>query len=394
MFRLPEGGFATQKEEERMTHVLGGHRRGWLALTAALALALALAACGSSSSSSSSSSSGGSASSSSSSGASASVPSVPYSGPEKSLPHTLAVPTVKAGFHYKVGYMSPYAAIPSLAAAINGARVETQKLGGTFILEDGQLNPNLQATQINQLISQGVNAMMVYPVNPAALLPGFAAAKKAGIPIIMEDTPPVAGSPLIKGSYTDILQGRDAGEYAIAQGAAKAQPGATFVNLGLAVPVPLLQYGVKRDTYWATKFGMKYLGEVDTTTDTPGGAATAMNSILAKYPNVQVVFAYNDQAADAAAAVARSNGKLNIKVIGDNGDPVAIKEIQAGRVWGTFNSDFTSIGRLQAIATYDLLTKQHLPLPKQVSVGGLLVTKANSANVNPEGDNGVLPPVK
>lgn len=379
-----------------MTQLLGGPRRKWLALGAVLATALVMSACGSSSSgnSSSSSSAAGSASSSTSSGASASAPSVPYTGPEKSLPHTLADPTVKPGFHFKVGYMSPYAAIPSLAAAINGARTETQKLGGTFILEDGQLNPNLQATQINQLISQGVNAMMVYPVNPAALLPGFAAAKKAGIPIIMEDTPPIAGSPLIKGSYTDILQGRDAGEYAIAQAAAKAQPGGTFANLGLAVPVPLLQYGVKRDTYWAQKFGMKYLGEIDTTTDTPGGAATAMNSILAKYPNVQVVFAYNDQAADAAAAVARSNGKLNIKVIGDNGDPVTIKEIQAGRVWGTFNSDFTSIGRLQAIATYDVLTKQHLPLPKQVSVGGLLLTKANSANANPEGDSGVLPPVQ
>ena len=236
--------------------------------------------------------------------------------------------------------------------------------------------------------------MMVYPVNPVALLPGFAAAEKAGIPIVMEDTPPIAGSPLIKGSYTDILQGRDAGEYSVAQAAAKAQPGGSFANLGLAVPVPLLQYGVKRDTFWAQKFGMKYLGEVDTPTDTPGGAATAMTSILAKYPNVQVVFAYNDQAADAAAAVARSSGKTNIKVIGDNGDPVAIKEIQAGRVYGTFNSDFTSIGRLQAIAAYDLVTKQHLPLPKQVSVGGLLITKSNSGKANAEGDNGVLPPVQ
>jgi ribose transport system substrate-binding protein len=375
-----------------MTYLLGGRRRGLLALGLTLALALALSACGSSSSSSSSSS--GSASSGSSSASASSAPGVPYTGPEKSLPHTLAAPTPKPGFHYKAGYMSPYAAIPSLAAAINGARAETERLGGTFILKDGQLNPNTQASQINELISQGVNVMMVYPVNPVALLPGFAAAEKAGIPIVMEDTPPIAGSPLIKGSSTDILQGRDAGEYSVAQAAAKAVPGGSFANLALAVPVPLLQYGVKRDTFWAQKFGMKHLGDVATPTDTPAGAATAMTSILAKYPSVQVVFAYNDQAADAAAAVARSSGKTNIKVIGDNGDPVTIKEIQAGRVYGTFNSDFTSIGRLQAIAAYDLVTKQHLPLPKQVSVGGLLVTKSNSGNANPEGDNGVLPPVQ
>ena len=158
--------------------------------------------------------------------------------------------------------------------------------------------------------------------------------------------------------------------------------------------MPLLQYGVKRDTYWANKFGMKYLGTVSTPTDTPSGAANAMTSILAKYPDATTVFAYNDQAAEAASSVARSSGKLNVKVWGDNGEPVAIQEIQAGRMYGTFNSDFTSIGRLQAIATYDLLTNQNLPLPKQISVGGVAVTKADANNADPLGVNGPLPPVQ
>lgn len=373
-----------------MDQILRGHRRVWLALAVTVVAALAVSACGSSSSSSSSS--GASSASGSSSNAAASAGPA-YNGPEKNLPHNLADPKIKSGFHYKVGYMSPYAAIASLAAAIQGARNETQKLGGQFILEDGQLNPNTQASQINQLIDQGVNAIMMYPVNPAALLPGIAAAKKKGIKIVMEDTPPIAGTPLIPGSQTNILQGRDAAEYSIAQAASKADPHGKFVDLSLAVPVPLLQYGVKRDDYWAGRFGMTKLGDVSTPTDTPGGAANAMNSILSKYPDATTVFAYNDQAAEAAASVARSNGKLNIKVWGDNGEPVVMKEIEAGRVYGTYNSDFTSIGRLQAIATYDLLTNQHLPLPKQLSVGGLAVTKANVANANPLGSKGPLPTI-
>jgi len=316
----------------------------------------------------------------------------PYTGPEKNLPHNLANPKVKSGFHYTVGFMSPIASIVSLEAVINGARAETQKLGGKFILLDGQLNPNLQASQINQLITQGVNAIMLYPVNPAALLPGIKAAAKKGIKIVMEDTPPTAGAPLIPGTSTDVLQGRDAAEYGIAQAAAKADPHGSFVNLGLAVPVPLLQYGVQRDTYWAKKFGMKFLGTINTTTDTPAGAATAMSAILAKYPSGTTVFAYNDQAAEAASATARASGKSSVKVWGDNGEPVVIQDIEAGRVFGTFDSDFTSIGRIQAIATYDLLTKQNLPLPKQISVGGLAVTKANAGNANPLGAKGTLPP--
>jgi ABC-type sugar transport system substrate-binding protein len=103
------------------------------------------------------------------------------------------------------------------------------------------------------------------------------------------------------------------------------------------------------------------------------------------------VFAYNDQAAEAATATARADGKTNIKIWGDNGEPVAFDDIKAGRLYGTFDSDFTSIGRLQAIAAYDLLTKQHLPLPKQISVGGLAITKANDNNENPLGSKGPLP---
>ena len=363
-------------------------RRFWgagVAVAAIAALVLALTGGGADKPSTASAATG------TSSSATAAAAAVPYNGPEKKLPHTLAAPKIKKGFKYKLGYMSIYAAIPSLAAVNKGARDETKRLGGTFILKDGQLNPDKQASQINELISQHVDAIAVYPVNPAALLPGIKKARKAGIKIVMEDTPPIAGQPLIPGSSTNILQGRDTAEYSIAQGAAKADPKGKFVSLGLAIPVPLLQYGLKRGIYWAQKFGMKNLGTVNTSQDTANGAGAAMTTILAKYPDVTTVLAYNDQAAGAAASVARASGKTNVKVWGDNGEPVAIKQIQAGRVFGTYNSDFTSIGRLQAIAVYDLLTKQHLPLPKQVSVGGQAVTKANAGSVDPLGSKGPLP---
>jgi ribose transport system substrate-binding protein len=360
-----------------MFRLLVGRRRGWLTLTVVMALSGVVAA---------------SATLAQAHGvASAAKSAVPYNGPEKNLPHNLANPKIKKGYKFTVGFMSPNASIASLSAVIAGARAEVKKLGGKFILEDGQLNPNMQATQINTLITQGVNAMMVYPVNPAALLPGIKAAAKKGIKIVTEDTPPTAGAALIPGTFTDVLQGRDAAEYGLAQAASKADAGGTFANLGLAVPVPLLQYGVQRDTFWAKKFGMKFAGTINTTTDTTSGAANAMSAIIAKYPKVTTVFAYNDQAAEAAAATARADGKTNIKIWGDNGEPVVMQDIKAGRVYGTFNSDFTSIGRIQAIAVYDLLTKQHLPLPKQISVGGLAVTSANVGSANPLGVKGPLP---
>src|SRR5216683_8081978 len=86
-----------------------------------------------------------------------------YNGPEKDLPYTLAAPKIKSGFHYKVGFMTAYAAIPALARVIDANRAETKKLGGTFILKDAALSPNTQATQLNELINAGVNAIELNP---------------------------------------------------------------------------------------------------------------------------------------------------------------------------------------------------------------------------------------
>src|SRR5437899_2959701 len=155
------------------------------------------------------------------SGAGSSAPPSAYDGPEKNLPYTLAAPKLKSGFHYKVGFMTAYAAIPALARVIAANRAETQKLGGTFILKDAALSANTQATQLNELINAGVNAIELNPVNPQALSPGLAAARKKGIVIVTHDWPSVAGAQLPQGISTDLLNGRDAATFNIVQAAAK-----------------------------------------------------------------------------------------------------------------------------------------------------------------------------
>jgi ribose transport system substrate-binding protein len=310
-----------------------------------------------------------------------------YAGPEAGLPKTLAEPDVRPGFDYKVGFLATYAAVPALAATIDGARTETEKLGGTFILKDAQLSANTQASQIAELVSQGVDAIIVNPVFPDALRPGIAAAQKKGIEIVTQDAPPIAGQPLLPGTYVSVLEGRDTAAHGLAQAAAEADPGGSFATIGLSLPIPILQYGTRRGTYWAEQLGMKHAATVEASADTPAGAATAMNSILAKHPGVSTVFCYNDGCAAAAAAAARASGRPDVKVWGNNGEPVAMQQIEAGRVHGTWNADFTEVGRLLAIASYDLVTEQNLPLPKQIAVGGEIVTKDNVSSVRALGSD-------
>jgi len=61
---------------------------------------------------------------------------------------------------------------------------EAAKLGVKVVVQDAGDNENTQNSQIENLISQNVNAQVIVPVNSKTAAAGVAAAKKAGIPVM------------------------------------------------------------------------------------------------------------------------------------------------------------------------------------------------------------------
>jgi len=355
-------------------------------LLAALATAAAVAGCGSSGTTSGSSGSGsaGSGGGSSTTGTTAAVANIPFSGPESGLPTSYPDPTPRPGFSYTVGYLSPNASIGFLASVYQGVKAETARLGGRFIGYDAQFNQDRQVSQFSDLLAQHPDVIVAYPLLPSALTAQVRQAESEGIPVVTNDSPADASEPLLPGYATNVHQGLDLSRYSIARALARDAPGATYALLGVSLPVPSLRYAMVRSHYWNDRFGLKYQGEVDSSDDTSAGAQQAMTTLLARYPNVQVVVAYNDTAAEAASAVARSSGKSNIKIAGDGGDATAVRMIRNGQLWGTYGPDEAGIGRQQAIAAYDLASRQHLPLPRNiVMTTGTMVTRANADSYTP-----------
>ena len=161
---------------------------------------------------------------------------------------------------------------------------------------------------------------------------------------------------------------------------AARKPGATFAEMGLAAPVELLQYYSARTKYWAAKFGLKYLGEIDSQQDNPSAYAAATSAILGKYPTVGALFTFSDNSAVGAATVARTSGKTDLLISGGDGSQEAITAITAGRMTNTPQPDFLASGRMLVWAAYDLVTKQNLPIPRTLGVPVKLITKENAGS--------------
>ncbi len=274
-----------------------------------------------------------------------------------------------------VGWLNPNGDVPGLDTEQQDAKIETQKLGGSFIALDANASLNLQVSQFNDLLAEHVSAILVNPNDPSSLTPELQKAAAQHVPVISVSGA-IAGQKPWAGYKTNVIQGLDQAAFYNVAAVALEHPHAIFAVMGCAAPIPVLEYWAQRVKFWGKKLGLRYVGEVDTLTTTPSGAATAMSAILARTPNVQAVFCFNDTAAESAAATARLAGKHPL-VSGTNGDTAARELIKSGEMFSTFQYNWNRLGAQSVIAAYDEVTHQHLPLAVTTAELGMLVTKVN-----------------
>jgi ABC-type sugar transport system substrate-binding protein len=302
-----------------------------------------------------------------------------YTGIENGYPATLPAPKVKAGFHPLITDMVPCGCEPIFVTQRNAAAAEIKKLGGKFASMDANAQIPAQATELKTFISEKPSAMIVEPLDPTSLGPELKQAQAAKIPVVTRDTPPEGKTPLLPGYKMNILQGEDRAAFWLAQALAKAIPHGNVAILGIALPVASLTYRAQRQMYWLKHFGLHVLGEVQGASPAPSDSATAMQAILTKYPNVQGVMSWDDTSAEAAATVALAQHK-KVLIEGDVGDPDAIADVRSGRLFADFQFPSHAMGKDEAIAAYDVATKQ--AVPKEIAPVGVLVLKSSDVEAN------------
>jgi ribose transport system substrate-binding protein len=339
-------------------------KRG-LTLLGALAAVGLLSACGSGSD--------GNTKASSSAGLGAPPPSR-YSGFETRYPAAYPKPARKAGFHFTLGFLNPVGANESQHAIQLGMQRQTEALGGTFLAKDDQLKVDKQVSDFDQLLAQRVDAIVVYPLDAKALGPELDKAKRAGVPVIGMDVAHGEGQGLSPGYATEVRQARDREAFNMTRTMAQRLGRVKVGLMGFGQPVPSIEFLLARLRYWAARNGLTVVGRQDNPTDDAAGGQTAANGLLGQHPDLGGIIAYNDPTALGAVAAAAGSGR-RILAVGDNGGSDGLTGVESGRLLATMQNDSVGMGAQSAVAAYDLLTKQHLPLAPIVMRQARLVTK-------------------
>lgn len=268
---------------------------------------------------------------------------------------------------------------PFYVSLMNAASAKAKEMGARLIYADAQENISKQNADVMDLITRGIDILLLNPVNAGGVAPAINAAKEAGIPIVTVDRP-------ISGSAAKVFVGRKnydmgklAGQVAVELlgGPGKAK-GKIIEIQGAAGDQVMMD---RRDGFHSVvekEKGVKII-QSPYCDYVRSKAISAFQDLIQTHPDVDLVYAHNDDMALGAVQVLKQNDRLNdVFVVGIDGLMEAIKAIKNGEMNATVLNDPQYLGELAVEVALGILDGKDYP--EFVDAGTGLVTTENAAD--------------
>ncbi|MET4564663.1 ribose ABC transporter substrate-binding protein RbsB [Bacillus subtilis] len=237
---------------------------------------------------------------------------------------------------------------PFFVSLKKGIEKEAKKRGMKVIIVDAQNDSSKQTSDVEDLIQQGVDALLINPTDSSAISTAVESANAVGVPVVTIDRSAEQGKveTLVA---SDNVKG---GEMAAAFIADKLGKGAKVAELeGVPGASATRERGSGFHNIADQKLQVvtKQSADFDRTK-----GLTVMENLLQGHPDIQAVFAHNDEMALGALEAINSSGK-DILVIGFDGNKDALSSIKDGKLSATVAQQPELIGKLATEAADDIL---------------------------------------
>ncbi|SEG74555.1 ribose transport system substrate-binding protein [Thermomonospora echinospora] len=249
-----------------------------------------------------------------------------------------------AGDQVVIGFSQVTQQSPFYVQLKNGAQQAADKAGAKLLFADANGDVTKQNNDIQDLITRGVDVLLINPVDPKGVAAGIAAAKAADIPVITVDRPVPSGAASHVGR-DNVKMGELVGER-VAQ--ALGDAGGKVIEIqgdaGGAVARDRSK-GFHQGVAGNSKIKIVQGPYCDYLR---AKAVTAMQDLLQANPDVKAVYAHNDDMAMGALQVLRENRRTDVKVAGVDGLMEAVKAMPDGQYVATALNDPIGEGELAA----------------------------------------------
>jgi ribose transport system substrate-binding protein len=288
---------------------------------------------------------------------------------------TEAAPAATGDFSILLSMKGPGGGNPFWAEVQRGAEETATAMGVNLVVLAPPAETDV-ATQISQLedqITQDVDAILVAPTDVVGLNPTFDKAQAAGIPVLFVDTRGDWPGALTFIGTNNRNGGTLAGEYICEQLGGEGQ--VALITGVMSQQTHIDRIGGAKEAMEGC--GLQVVAEQPANSDRALGQ-TVMENILTGNPELNAVFASNDLMALGAMEAIKAAGKEGIVVVGFDANPDAVASILAGEMSASVAQSPYNMGKFGVEAAVEVL--EGGTIEEGIDTGTELVTAENAAD--------------
>jgi ribose transport system substrate-binding protein len=258
---------------------------------------------------------------------------------------------------------------PFFVTLKDGAAKAANAAGVKLVVMDSQDNPATEAKNIEDLIIKKVDALLINPTDSSAIAPSVFKANKAGIPVFTVDRSANSGEVVAHIASDNVAGGILAGEFLVKKINAKGK----VVELeGIAGSSAAIDRGRGFNQVMSKNPGITVVAKQTANFNRAEGLRVFEN-ILQAQPEIDGVFAHNDEMILGAIQAAQAAGREGIVFVGFDAVNDAVNAVKAGQLEATVAQQPAVIGELGVKTAVDYLNGKSVQ--KNIPVPLSLVTK-------------------
>jgi len=253
---------------------------------------------------------------------------------------------------------------PFFVTMKDGAEAKAEELGYKLIVLDSQNDPSKELSNIEDLTIRGVKAILINPTDSDAVSNAIRMANRSNIPVLTLDRGASRGDVVSHIASDNVIGGEMAGHYIMEKVGEKAK----VIQLeGIAGTSAARERG---EGFMNAVNGsdLELLASQPADFDRTKGL-NVMENLLAANPDVQAVFAQNDEMALGALRAVQASGK-DVMIVGFDGTDDGIAAVNRGLLGATVAQQPDLIGSL-GIEMADKVLKgetvdEYVPVPLKI----------------------------
>lgn len=240
---------------------------------------------------------------------------------------------------------------PFFVTLKEGAEAKAKELGHDLIVLDSQDNPAKELGNVEDLLVKGVDVLLINPTDSDAVVSSVKAANRSKIPVVTLDRAANGGNVVSHVASDNVLGGEMAGNFIVEKLGGKGK----VVELeGIPGTTAARDRGTGFNKAAAGKLEVvaKQAADFDRTK-----GLNVMENILQAQPEIQAVFAHNDEMALGALKAIEASGR-DIFVVGFDATDDAVAAVKERKLAATVAQKPAEIGAIGVEVADKIVKKQ------------------------------------